>query len=186
VTADTIILLGPPGSGKGTQADRLHAELGFEPLSSGRLLRDAREAGTDLGRRAAEIMDRGDLVPDELVIEAVRDALAGREGKPVLLDGFPRTVFQAEALERVLADHDRDLKAAVLLEVPDEEVASRISARGQGRSDDRPETVRSRLAVYHRDTEPLISFYAERGLLRRVDGAQDADDVEADIRAALS
>ena len=184
--ADTIILLGPPGSGKGTQADRLRAELGFEPLSSGRLLRDARAAGTDVGRRAAEIMDRGDLVPDELVIEAVRDALAEHEGKPILLDGFPRTVSQAESLEALLADHDRELKAAVLIDVPDDEVASRISARGQGRSDDQPGTVRARLLVYHRDTEPLIIFYEDRRLLRRVDGAQAADRVEADIRAALA
>ena len=183
--ADTITLLGPPGSGKGTQAERLHETLGFETLSSGQLLRDAREADSDLGRRAAEYMDRGDLVPDEVVIETIRDALAERDGKPILLDGFPRTVAQAEALQHALADQDRELKAAVLLDVPDDEVAERISNRGQGRSDDTPETVRSRLAVYHRDTEPLISFYEDRGLLRRIDGAQDPDRVEADIRSAL-
>src|SRR4051812_38849406 len=120
--AGTITLLGPPGSGKGTQAARLQDKSGFEPLSPGRIRRDAREAGTGLGRRAAETMARGNLVPDELVIEAVRDALARREGEPVLLGGFPRTVFKAEALEGVLVDHDRELKAAVLIDVPDEEV----------------------------------------------------------------
>ena len=181
----TIALLGPPGSGKGTQAARLHDRLGFAPLSTGDLLREARAAGTDLGRRASEYMDRGDLVPDELIVAMIRGAIASLDGKPILLDGFPRTVTQADALAGALADRGRELAAAVLIDVPDDLVAERISGRGQDREDDAPDTVRERLRVYHRETEPLVDYYSRRGLLRRVDGAQDADAVEKGIRAAL-
>jgi adenylate kinase len=180
----TVALLGPPGSGKGTQAERLRDRSGFATLATGDLLREARRAGTDLGRRAAEYMDRGDLVPDELIIAVMRDAIARLDGEPILLDGFPRTVTQADALAHALKDRGRELTAAVLVDVPDDVVVERISARRQGREDDRPETVRERLRVYHRETEPLVAYYAERGLLRRVDGAQDADAVEAAVRAA--
>jgi adenylate kinase len=181
----TVVLLGPPGSGKGTQAARLHDGSGFATLASGDLLREARAAGTDLGRRAAEWMERGDLVPDELIVAMMRDAITRLEGRPILLDGFPRTVAQADALAGELEALGRALDAAVLIDVPDDVVAERIAGRGQGRDDDRPETVRSRLRVYHRDTEPLVAYYEARGLLRRVDGAQDADAVGAEIRAAI-
>ena len=181
----TIALLGPPGSGKGTQAERLRDRLGFAALATGDLLREARAAGTDLGRRAADYMDRGDLVPDELIIAMIRDAIAGLDGEPILLDGFPRTVAQAEALADALAAREREMTAAILIDVPDDVVVQRISGRRQDRDDDNPETVRERLRVYHRQTEPLVSYYGERGLLRRVDGAQDADSVEAGVRAAL-
>jgi adenylate kinase len=181
----TIALLGPPGSGKGTQAARLQDELGFAPVATGDLLREAREAGTDLGRRASEYMDRGDLVPDDVMVEMVRDAIARFDGRPVLLDGFPRTVAQADALAGALEAHGRELTAAILVDVPDDVVIERISGRDQGREDDRPETVRERLRVYHRETEPLAEYYESRGLLRRVDGAQDEDAVQAEIRAAL-
>jgi adenylate kinase len=126
-------------------------------------------------------MDRGDLVPDDLIVALVREAIA-REDGPVLLDGFPRTAAQADALAGVLADNDRELTAAVLIDVPDDEVVERILARGQGRSDDNPETVRERLRVYHEQTEPLVAYYDERGLLRRVDGRGDPDDVYAQVR----
>jgi adenylate kinase len=181
----TIVLLGPPGSGKGTQAERLHAALGFAQLATGDLLRAARKEDTELGRRAGEYMDRGDLVPNEVIDEMIRDALADLDAEPVLLDGYPRTVPQAEALEETLGERGRELTAAVLIDVPDDLVAERIMGRGQGRSDDDPETVRERLQVYHRLTEPLVSFYEARGLLRRVDGARDPDAVEADVRGAL-
>ena len=181
----TVALLGPPGSGKGTQAMRVRDELGFAPLSTGDLLRAARAAGTELGRRAAEYMDRGDLVPDELIVAVVRDAIASLDGTPILLDGFPRTVAQADALARVLRDRGRELTAAVLIDVPDDVVVERISGRRQGREDDRPETVRERLRVYHRQTEPLVGYYDERGQLRRVDGAGDPDAVAAGVRDAL-
>jgi adenylate kinase len=181
----TIVLLGPPGCGKGTQAARLQDEAGYTPLATGDLLREALEAGTELGRRASRYMDRGDLVPDDLIIETVRDALADLDDQPVLLDGFPRTVAQADALAGALAAHGRELTAAVLVDVPDDIVAERIMGRHQGRKDDRPETVRERLRVYHSETEPLIDYYESRGLLRRVDGAQDPNAVQDRVRAAL-
>lgn len=180
----TIALLGPPGSGKGTQAARLEAE-GYVPLSTGDLLRAARAAGTEVGRKAAEAMDRGELVPDGVVIDVLRDALAGHADDPVLLDGFPRTVKQADELSAMLEGQDRELTAVVLVDVPDDAVVERISSRGQGREDDKPETVRERLRVYHERTEPLVSYYEQRGLLRRVDGAQGPDAVAVAVRAAL-
>jgi adenylate kinase len=181
----TITLLGPPGSGKGTQAERLGAERGFVALATGDLLRAARAAGSDLGRRASEYMDRGDLVPDDVIVAMIRDELAGLDGKPVLLDGFPRTVAQAEALAGTLAQRGRELAAAVLIDVPDDVVVERISGRLQERDDDSPETVKERLRVYHRETEPLVEYYGERGLLHRVDGEGDADAVSERIRAEL-
>jgi adenylate kinase len=177
----TITLLGPPGSGKGTQAARLHEDLGFTPLATGDLLRAARAEGTELGRRAAEYMDSGDLVPDALIVALVREAIAGEDG-PVLLDGFPRTTAQADALADVLADQGRELTAAVLIDVPDDVVAERILGRGEGRSDDNPETVRERMRVYHEQTEPLVDYYDQRGLLRRVDGRGSPDEVYEQVR----
>jgi adenylate kinase len=182
----TIALLGPPGCGKGTQAARLRDGLGFATLATGDLLREARAAGTDLGRRAAEYMDRGDLVPDDLIIAMIRDAIASLDDKPIMLDGFPRNVAQADALAAALEARARELAAVVLVDVPDDVVVERISGRHQGRADDRPETVRERLRVYHRETEPLVAYYDERGLLRRVDGARGVDAVAAGIRAALA
>jgi adenylate kinase len=178
-----ISLLGPPGSGKGTQATRLRDRLGFEVLSTGDLLRKARDAGSDLGRSAAEFMDRGDLVPDDMIAYVIEDAIPDRGDRPIVLDGFPRNVSQARALERALGS--RGLDAAILIDVPDEEVVRRILNRHQGRSDDTEQTARERLRVYHRDTEPLAAYYEARGLLRRVDGTRDADAVENDVRAAL-
>jgi adenylate kinase len=173
----TIALLGPPGCGKGTQAERLRDELGFAWLSTGDLLREARAAGSELGRRAAGYMDRGDLVPDEVIVAMIEDAIAGLDDRPILFDGFPRTVAQADALAGALAARGRALAAALLIDVPDDVVVERISGRHQGREDDRPETVRERLRVYHRETEPLVAYYDARGLLTRVDGARRPDEV---------
>ena len=181
----TVTLLGPPGSGKGTQAQRLRDRGGFATLATGELLRDARQAGTELGRHAADYMDRGDLVPDDLIVALVRDAIAKLDDQPIVLDGFPRTVAQADALTGVLEARGRDLTDAVLIDVPDDLVVERISGREDGRADDRPETVRERLRVYHRETEPLVDYYDKRGLLRRVDGTGDADAVDAGVRAAI-
>jgi adenylate kinase len=181
----TIALLGPPGSGKGTQAMRLRDRCGFAIVATGELLREARRAGTDLGLRASQYMDRGDLVPDEVIVAMVRGALASLDGKPILLDGFPRTVTQADALADALQDRERELTGALLIDLPDDLVVQRISERHQGREDDRPETVRERLRLYHRQTVPLVDYYEQRGLLRRVDGAQDADAVEVAVRAAV-
>jgi adenylate kinase len=185
VMSPTVVLLGPPGSGKGTQAEQLR-ELGFVPLSTGDLLRAARAAGTEVGQQAAEYMDRGDLVPDELIVAVIDDELESLSSKPILLDGFPRTVGQAETLARALEERGRELTAVVLIDVPDDVVVERISSRGQGRKDDNPETARERLRVYHGETEPLVAYYDERGCLRRVDGERDVEAVQADIRAALA
>jgi adenylate kinase len=168
--APTIALLGPPGSGKGTQAERLRDGLGFTWLSTGDLLRAARAEGSELGRRAGEYMDRGELVPDAVIVDVVEDALADVGDRPILLDGFPRTVAQAEAL-------GRDLDAAILIDVPDDVVVERIAGRRQGRADDNPETVRERLRVYHDETEPLVDHYERQGKLWRVDGARTPDEV---------
>jgi adenylate kinase len=180
--ASTIVLLGPPGSGKGTQAEHLR-EDGWLTLSTGDLLREARSQGTELGGKAAEYMDRGDLVPDDLISALISDELEGRDDESIVLDGFPRTVAQADALAGALEPHGRELTAVVLIDVPDEVVAERIS--GRGRADDAPETVRERLHVYHGETEPLIEYYAQRDLLRRVDGKGDPGDVEQRLRGAL-
>jgi adenylate kinase len=174
----TIALFGPPGSGKGTQAERLRDELGYTWLSTGDLLREARAEGTELGKRAGDYMDRGELVPDDVIVDVVEGALAELDERPVVLDGFPRSVTQAGAL-------GRDLDAAVLIDVPDDVVAERILGRDQGRADDNPETVRERLRVYHEETEPLVEHYERQGKLRRIDGAQSPDAVHDDVRAAL-
>jgi adenylate kinase len=177
-----IVLMGPPGSGKGTQAERLE---GFGALATGELLRAARAAGTELGERAAEYMDRGELVPDDVICGVVREAI-GEAGKgPLLFDGFPRDLPQADALDDALREQGRELTDAVIIDVPDDEVVRRILHRRQGRADDNEQTARERLRVYHRETEPLVEHYERRGLLRRVDGTQDPDAVERDLRAAI-
>jgi adenylate kinase len=178
----TIALLGPPGSGKGTQAARLQDQFGYTPLSTGNLLRAARLHDTEIGRRAAAYMDRGDLVPDELILAIVREAADDFEGKAVLFDGFPRTRAQAEAMTQGLTQLGRELGAAILIDVPDDVVVERILSRGQGRSDDNPATVRERLRVYHGEIDPLLAYYDELGLLRRVDGSGDPDEVYAQVR----
>jgi len=180
--ASTLVLLGPPGSGKGTQAARLGEDLGFRQLATGDLLREARAQGTQLGVRAADYMDRGELVPDDVILETVCDAIARADDEPIVLDGFPRSEAQADALAGALERQGRDVTAAILIDVPDEVVVERISGRGQGRSDDNPDTVRERLRVYHDETEPLVAYYDDRGLLRRVDGAQAPDAVYEQVR----
>ena len=160
-----LVMLGPPGSGKGTQAQPLAAHRGLQYVSTSDLLR---RAGGDVKR----YIEAGDLVPDDLVVAEVRGAI-GDGG--YVLDGFPRTVAQAQALDTALERAGRPLPEAVLLDVPDEEVVRRLA--GRGRADDDPETVRHRLRVYHEQTEPVIGFYEQRGRLRRVDGTGEAEDV---------
>ena len=183
--ATTVILLGPPGCGKGTQAERLRDRAGFVLVATGDLLRRARAHGTHLGERAAAFMDRGVLVPDELIVAMVAEALTALDAHPVVLDGVPRTVPQALQLDGLMRAHARELTAAILIDVPDDEVVRRIAGRHQGRTDDTPETARERLRVYHRETEPLVRHYETGGVLRRVDGAQDADSVADEVRAVL-
>lgn len=181
-----LVLLGPPGTGKGTQAQR----LGLRHLSTGDMLRAAVTDGAPLGREAKRYMDAGELVPDDLIVGLLVGALDDGADDGFVLDGFPRTVGQAQALDEALAKAGRALDAAVLIDTPDEEVVRRISQRraesAQPRDDDREETVRQRLGVYREQTEPVAHFYARAQLLRRVDGTGSPDDVHARIRDALS
>jgi len=184
-----LILLGPPGAGKGTQAARLRDEFGLTHVSTGDVLRRHRAARTDVGLEAAEYMTSGRLVPDSLVISMLVRELQDAGG--VLLDGFPRTIAQAEALEEVLDRAGRTLTATVLIDVPDHVVVERITGRatcadGPTRDDDRPATVRRRLAVYHKQTKPLVAYYNRRGLLVTVDGTRAPADVADDIATALA
>lgn len=180
---EAVIFLGPPGAGKGTQAARLSEELGFKKLSTGDILRDHVARRTPLGERVRPIMERGDLVPDDLILALIREELAER----VILDGFPRTLPQAEALDELLQQTGMRLLGVVLVEVPEEELTKRMLKRAEleGRADDNEETIRRRLEVYREKTEPLVRYYEERGVLRRVDGLGTPDEVYARSRAAL-
>ena len=180
---EAVIFLGPPGAGKGTQAARLAEELSFKKLSTGDILRDHVARGTPLGLQVKPIMDRGDLVPDDLILALIRKELADR----VIFDGFPRTIPQAEALDRLLEETGTRLLGVVLVEVPEEELVRRMLKRAEleGRSDDNEETIRRRLQVYREKTEPLIQYYEKTGALRRVEGLGTPDEVYARIRAAL-
>ncbi len=179
-----LLMLGPPGAGKGTQAEMLCRAIGIPHVSTGVMLRDHVERGTELGTRAKEIMDAGDLVPDDIVIAMVEERLAAEDAAcGFLLDGFPRTRPQAEALVEVLGP-ERALEAVVNLEAPDREVVERILSRG--RSDDTEEAVRTRIAVYLEQTAPLIEYYETAGLLTRVDGVGEIDEVLARVVAVLA
>jgi len=185
-----LILLGPPGAGKGTQAQRLVAKHGIVQLSTGDMLRAAVKAGTPVGLRAKDIMDRGDLVPDDVVVAIVADRIDEPDAKKgFILDGFPRTVAQAEALAKMLAEKGLRLDGVIELKVDEDilirRIESRIAemrARGEPlRKDDDPEVLKSRLEVYRRQTAPLIDYYRGKGTLRAVDGMARIDDVTAAI-----
>jgi adenylate kinase len=174
------VLLGPPGAGKGTQATRIAARFGVPHVATGDIFRTNVKASTQLGLEAKAYMDRGDLVPDDVVIRMVSDRLASADcADGFLLDGFPRTVPQAIALESVLAHGQRPLDMVLRFVVDDDEVVTRLSSRraAEGRSDDAEEVVRHRLEEYHAKTEPLEFFYMERGLLRDVEAVGTVDEV---------
>jgi adenylate kinase len=175
-----LVLIGPPGVGKGTQAAMLREEFALAHIATGDPPREQRARGTKLGKQAAELMDAGRLVGDELVVAMVEERL--RESPRFLLDGFPRTLSQADALAELLDKIDRRLTAAVLVETPDEVVMERIAGREDGRDDDVPERVRRRLQVFHRTTGPVNG---ELGLLRRIDATRPIDEVYDDARDLL-
>lgn len=179
-----VILLGAPGAGKGTQADLLCKKRGWRHLATGDLLRAAVKAGTPLGRRAEATMARGDLVEDAVILGLIEEEMDRAGGEGVVLDGFPRTLAQAEGLDELLRRRGETLDCVVLLVAPEEEVVRRMS--GRGRPDDTPETVRHRLRVYEQSTEPLVRYYEPRGILRRVDGVGSLDMIQDRIESAVA
>jgi adenylate kinase len=207
-----IIFLGPPGAGKGTQAERLAEDLKIKKISTGDILREAVAKGTELGQRAKSYMERGELVPDEIILGIIEEAINDEEG--FILDGFPRNINQAKALDEMLSRKGLNITHVIFLDVPDEEIIKRIAYRRVclkcgavynlifnppkedeicnncgsklvQREDDREEVVRKRLEVYRGSTEALIRIYEERGVLRKIDGLGDREEVFRRIREAL-
>jgi adenylate kinase len=207
-----IIFLGPPGAGKGTQAEKLAEDLKIKKISTGDILREAVARGTELGQRAKSYMERGELVPDEIILGIIEEAINDEEG--FILDGFPRNINQAKALDEMLSRKGLNITHVIFLDVPDEEIIKRIAYRRVclkcgavynlifnppkedetcnncgsklvQREDDREEVVRKRLEVYRGSTEALIRIYEERGVLRKIDGLGDREEVFRRIREAL-
>ena len=205
--AKTIIFLGPPGAGKGTQAQRLMEEKGFIQISTGDILREAVKKGTELGKKAKEYMDAGKLVPDELIINIIKEKLQELKGKDIILDGFPRTIPQAEALDKMLPELGRKVDAVILFEIPDELVIERLSGRRIDpktgkvyhikynpppsdveviqRDDDKEEVIRKRLEVYHQQTAPLIEYYRNQNKLHVIDASKSPDEVYKEILSVI-
>ena len=184
-----LILFGPPGAGKGTQASALVGRYGIVHISTGDIFRENVGNETELGRTAKQYMDAGDLVPDEVVIAMVDDRLRQDDARQgFLLDGFPRTVAQVEALDEIVAAQGHTLDAVIRLIVDDDELVARLlqRARDQGRSDDTREVIANRLVNYRAETEPAVAAYRERGILRDVDGEGDVTDVRERVLAAVS
>jgi adenylate kinase len=183
-----VVFLGPPGSGKGTQAKLLAERLGVPAISTGDILRAAVREKSPLGLQAQAVMEKGELVSDDLIVALIRERIGRPDARGgFLLDGFPRTVAQGEALEAMLAGNGESLSAVINFSVPESELAERMLGRAaaEGRADDRPETIRERLRVYREKTEPLIGFYRRRDLLADVDGIGTVDEVAGRIDAAL-
>jgi adenylate kinase len=179
-----IVFLGPPGSGKGTQAQRLKDYLEVAHLSTGDMLREAGEAGTPLGREAARLMQAGQLVPDDVVVGIVADRLGQKDcARGCLFDGFPRTVPQAEALDQLLSRRNMPVDLVLALDVPEEQLIDRLL--GRGRMDDNRDTIRERFRQYNGLTEPLLGYYRGRGILQRIDGSGTPDEVFARIRRVV-
>ncbi|MBY6091460.1 MULTISPECIES: adenylate kinase [Rhodobacterales] len=188
-----IILLGPPGAGKGTQAGFLVEERDMIQLSTGDMLREARTSGTEMGKIVADVMDRGELVTDEIVIGLIREKLEGDAKGGFIFDGFPRTLAQADALEKLLAEMGQKLDHAIELQVNDEVLVGRIvnrakeavAAGGTARADDNEESLKKRLMEYYKKTSPLLGYYHAKGTLRGVDGLAEIGTVKASIAEIL-
>jgi adenylate kinase len=184
-----VVILGPPGAGKGTQAKRIASEAGLPHVATGDMIRAAIAAGDDLGSRVKAIYDRGDLCPDDLMVEVIRARLAREDTVGgFVLDGFPRTLAQSEALDRILEELDRGALSVVLHFQIDEEIAvQRLVGRAleEGRTDDTPDVVRHRLEVYHASTEPVIGYYRAKGILVGIDAAGSVDAVFAEVQEVL-
>lgn len=186
-----LILLGPPGAGKGTQAVRLEEKYGYLQLSTGDMLRAAVAAGTEIGRQAKDVMARGELVPNEVVIKIISDRIDEPDcAKGFLLDGFPRNVTQAKALDEMLAEKKMRLDGVLEIAVDDGILIGRIEKRaaetvGGPRDDDNAESLKKRLVIYHEQTAPLIEYYKNKGVLKSIDGMVDVDDVSKQIEEVL-
>jgi adenylate kinase len=184
-----LLMLGPPGSGKGTQGKLLAQHLGVPQVSTGDLLRQAMKDGTPLGVEAKGFYDQGLLVPDEIIMGLIEEILASPPAaKGVLMDGFPRTIPQAEAVDQLLARKGAKVERVVLLDVAEEELVQRLLSRAakEGRADDNPESIRKRLAVYREQTAPLVSFYEGRpGVVRRIAGSGSIDEIQQRMREAV-
>jgi len=180
-----VLILGPQGSGKGTQAARIAAATGTPHVATGDILRAAVADGTELGRKVAPILERGDLVPDDLMVGLIRARLSGEDA--FVLDGFPRTLAQAEALDAMLEEIDKPLDTVLLLEVSNEESTKRLLGRAaeEGRADDAPEAIANRLRLYHELTEPVVERYRRRGAVVEIDGERSMDEAFAAIQSAL-
>lgn len=182
-----IILFGPPGAGKGTQAKLLQDEFSIPHLSTGDIFRAAIKNKTPLGIKVKSILDAGELVPDETVVDLVADELSQDKYKDgYILDGFPRTVVQAKAFDNFLDENDDELDAFILLSVPEKELVKRILSRGEGRSDDTEEKVKTRLEVYRKETEPVKEYYAQKDKVQEIDGMGSIDEIFGRIKNALN
>lgn len=186
---NNIVIFGAPGSGKGTQSDKLISKYGFEHISTGDVLRNEIKNETNLGKTAKEYIDKGQLIPDELMIDILASTYDsfGKKHKGVIFDGFPRTIPQAEALKKMLAERGHCVAAMIELDVPEDELMKRLILRGKesGRSDDNEETIKKRLGVYHNQTAPLIDWYKKESIHNHINGLGDLDTIFAEISAVI-
>lgn len=184
-----IVIFGAPGSGKGTQSEKLIERYGLHHISTGEVLRDHIARKTPIGQIAKTYINQGQLIPDSLMIRILEEIIENepKAQKGVILDGFPRTIAQAEALDRFMAKHGREIKHVIGLEVPEDELIDRMIKRGQqtGRADDNPETIKNRLKVYHESTTPLREFYKNAGKYRKINGSGSVNDIFEEIAKAI-